>query len=203
MTDNISRRVFFKTAAAATGAVALVAVGASTINLSSLGGVQKAFAASGDAVAVENMVPGVAYTVSANLYVPYSEHNQALVRKTAYLTNPNNPLDAQDFPTSPMSDNATIVKDGDQFVVTIPVGNELFSLIELGTAAGVEVLEVTRTDGRYTSEQRIDSVKVRISQLTEDPIFDGNKEYAAYPIDADYKTWCIWMNVDFSSIKEA
>lgn len=197
---SISRRDFLKTAAAATGAVAL-ATASTGLTLSGAG---KAFAASGDTVAVANMIDGVAYTVSANLYVPYSEHQQVLVRnKSAYLTNPNNPLDGEGFPTSAMSDNATIVKDGDEFVVTIPVRNELFSLIELGSASGVTVISTTTTAGRYTDEERIDSITVRIAQLTSDPVFEGNKEYAAYPIISAYKTWRIWMNVDFGSIKEA
>ena len=199
MNFEMDRRDFLKGAAAAVAGAALLSGG---LSLSELGA-STAFAATGGPVAVGDMVTGQAYTISANLYVPHSEHKQ-IIHKTAYMTNPNNPLDGQGFPTSPMSDNATIVSNGDgTYTVTIPVRNELFSLLVLGEANGVEKISHTTTPGCYTSEPRIDSITVKIAQLTGDPVFTGNTEYAAYPIVAAYKHWKIWLTVDFSSIKEA
>ena len=199
MNFEMDRRDFLKGVAAVGVGAALLSSG---LSLSGLGS-GTAFAATGAPMAVGDMVAGQAYTVSANLYVPHSEHQQ-IIRKTAYMTNPKNPLLAQGFPTSPMSDNATIVSNGDgTYTVTIPVRNELFSLIELGTADGVEKISHTTTPGRYTTEERIDSITVKMAQPAADPVFTGNREYAAYPIVAAYKTWKIWLNVDFSSIKEA
>ena len=111
---SLSRRNFVKGMLAAGGAVALAAAAPAVKPF-------EAFAATGDSVALDAMVIGTEYTVTANAYVPYSVHRQ-FVGKDAYLTDYRNPMKFQGFPTHPQTDNATIVKTAtDTYQVTIPI----------------------------------------------------------------------------------
>ena len=196
---NLSRRNFVKGALAASGAVALAAAAPAVKPF-------EAFAATGDSVALDAMEIGTEYTVTANAYVPYSVHGQALVRKDAYLTDPSNPMKFQGFPTNPQADNATIVKTAtDTYEVTIPIKNEAFEWLEEGTLTGAVYKSKTTTKATYkgdASGNRINSITVQINSSVGTPVFDNPTEYAAYPIIASTKNWAISLSFDLTSVKE-
>ena len=179
-----TRRGFVKMAAGAVAAAALVATGASTLDI------DKAFAASQNADG--------SYTVTANLYVKHEDHQAPLVSGNAYLTNPNNPLKLGGFPTSPMSDNATLkALDGGKYQVTIPVRNECFSLIEFSGGDGVTVADYETTYCSYPNENRISSLTLVISERKAEYKFTAVKEYAAHPLKKGYHEWPVYMTVEF------
>lgn len=198
---NLSRRNFVKGVLAAGGAVALAAAAAPAVKPF------EAFAATGDSVALDAMVIGTEYTVTANAYVPYSVHRQKLVGKDAYLTDYRNPMKFQGFPTNPQTDNATIVKTAtDAYRVTIPIKNEVFEWLETGdTLTGATLVGTTPTTATYkgdASGNRIGSVTVEINSSVGAPVFTNPTEYAAYPIIASTKNWAISLSFDLTSVKE-
>ena len=166
----------------------------------------EAFAATGDSVDLGAMVIGKEYTVTANAYVPYSVHRQKLVGKDAYLTDYRNPMKLQGFPTNPQTDNATIVKKAeDIYWVTIPIKNEVFEWLEVGTLTGAVYESNTTTKATYkgdASGNRINSITVQINSSVGTPVFNNPTEYAAYPIIASTKNWAISLSFDLTSVKE-
>lgn len=196
---NLSRRNFVKGVLAASGAVALAAAAPAVKPF-------EAFAATGDSVALGAMEIGREYTVTANAYVPYIVHQQKLVGKDAYLTDYRNPMKFQGFPTNPQTDNATIVKKAaDTYWVTIPIKNEVFEWLEVGTLTGAVYKGKTMDAATYKGNadgQRITSVTVEISGSVGTPIFNDPTEYAAYPIIASTKNWAISLSFDLTSVKE-
>lgn len=196
---NLSRRNFVKGALAAGGAVALAAAAPAVKPF-------EAFAATGDSVALDAMEIGAEYTVTANAYVPYSVHQQRLVGKDAYLTDYRNPMKLQGFPTNPQTDNATIVKKAeDTYWVTIPIKNEVFEWLEVGTLTGAVLKDAAMGKATYKGNadgERITSVTVEISSSVGTPVFNSPTEYAAYPIIASTKNWAISLSFDLTSVKE-
>lgn len=205
MKENLTRRDFVKVAGVTAGTIALSAAANIAAPMTALAdeGSQK---------------------VSANLYVLRADHNMPLVTKDAYLTNANNPLKLQGFPTTPVSGNADLVDNGDgTYEVSIPVVNELFSLTDLASGSNCVVKSTERVSNSYLpasaspnsgATQRISRVVVTLTEKTSDGeyvfgyagdkengyTYNGTEEYAAHPLVQDYRFWPIHLVVDFSGV---
>lgn len=202
MSENISRRDFFKAAAATTGAVALATAGASALNLSSLGGVQKAFAAS-------DLADGT-YKVNANLYIT---KNLVLIRKDAYFTNPTDPNDGEGIPETPVTGtNATMVVANGEYKITVPLVNECFMLLSAESGSTVAISPVATKTAKYTdtdgnSLTRITELECTVTSTGGTYELGDCREYAAYnnppfPMSLlvpGYLDWPATLSVDFSS----
>lgn len=170
--------------------------------------------------------PGV-YTVTANVFIPASQ-NPFNTSIQAYMTNPNNPVSIVEdndpsqvnggVPIFHVKNNATLtVGDDDSLVLAIPIRNPVFTLQEIGSGDGIEVLSVKRRAGRYgpygpggtvpkpAYESRISMVTVKLTKDSGHTV-DGSHGYvfsncAEYPTLLD-QTWHVNMNltVDFSQV---
>lgn len=195
-----TRRGFVKLAAGAVAAAALVATGASTLDI------DKAFAA--DGVAIDAMEIGKEYTVTANLYVK-AKFN-AILNIDAYLTNTTTPnILAGKLPNKPVSDNAKIKKtkvqaDGTPvFEVRISELNNTFGLTEIADAGNPATATVKSKSFKsgWTSacDQRIEAITFEVTGQNSGQQFEA-KEYANF-MNQGAKEWPVTLTVDFSSIK--
>lgn len=195
-----TRRGFVKLAAGAVAAAALVATGASTLDI------DKAFAA--DGIAIDAMEIGEEYTVTANLYVK-AKFN-AILNIDAYLTNATTPnLIAGKLPNKPVSDNAKIKKtmvqaDGTPvFEVRISELNNTFGLTEIADAGNPATATVKAKSFKsgWTSacDQRIEAITFEVTGQNSGQQFEA-KEYANF-MNQGAKEWPVTLTVDFSSIK--
>lgn len=198
-----------KTSLVHRGLLKMLAVGAVSLILAlaamSIGNTEKAYAATGDTVAVEDMNEGTEYSVTDNLYVK-AEFN-IILKRNAYLTNLTTPnLFKGQFPTTPLSDNATIVKNADgTFTVNITPLNNTFGLISIADTASNGAASVTNrvyyenwNTGGYS--QRINGLTFAVSDTSGSYSFTAS-EYANYMNVGD-KSWPVTLQIDFSSVKE-
>lgn len=170
-------------------AVALVAA-------TTLGTAQVASADSG-------LAPGT-YTVTANVYVDASD---TPIGQNAYVTNPAAPPTS--FPTSPVSDNATLVvqSDGTESL-TVPIVNTTFGVLSIADESTDDIVTVTGTTtvSWITDDegelQRISSITFDVTDFaggTSIATFSPSTEYANYAPYAGYKSWDLHLTVEFDS----
>ena len=109
----------------------------------------------------------------------------------AYLTNPNAPTEdsnedndpnwVQTPPTTPLSDNATLVTYTDgSMAVKVPIRNAVFTLQKLGTSEQVaaEDVVITKRDGKYGAKtNRIDSITIPVTTKTGSVVFKDSEVY--------------------------
>lgn len=186
---NLSRRNFVKGVLAASGAVALAAAAPAVKPF-------EAFAATG------KLAAGT-YTVTANLYVKAAIN--IILKKDAYLTNLGKP--PLNFPTSPVSNNATLVVDSaGKMTLTISELNDTFGLIEIqdnsdeGNAHITKRVPLDWNHGGHS--QRINGLTIKLDDTTGTYTFTNVLEYANYLVYED-KKWPITLTVDFSGIASA
>lgn len=144
------------------------------------------------------------YRITANLYVPAEKND--ILGLTAYMTNPKNPLVAENdpdygIPTAPMSDNATLVVDdrGARFLV-LDLPNPAFTLMQFGTLpAGISLEGVARDSKTYGPHTggRITRAVFALDGDSSTYVLAGSTVYAA-PLQAD-KTWDLTLSVDYAS----
>lgn len=203
-TSDLSRRSFFKAALGAAAGIMLAA----GIAAGALPGMnaEKAYAATGDAVALEDMVVDTEYTVSANLYV--RAQLNVILGRDAYLTDltPPNIL-TQTFPTTPQVDNATIVKNVDStYTVTIDGLNDTFGLITIADTSSDGNATVTYKDwvdwNNGGHAQRIDHLEFSVTGTSGSYEFTATEYSNLSPFKAD-RDWSVTLQVDFNSVKVA
>lgn len=196
MKENLTRRDFVKVA----GVAALTFASMPTA----------AFAAEDMAIATEAPVVAAdagdaTYTVTANIYVAASD---SPIRKNAYVTNDGNP--PADKPTSPVSNNATlVVKSSGKRLLTVPVVNTTFGVISFASSStdgSVTVTETSTTDwgtkwgGDLT---RIDSITFDVTNFTTDgttiATFSPCAEFADFLLYVGSKSWDLHLVADCSA----
>lgn len=147
------------------------------------------------------------YSVTANIYCPASEND--ILHLTAYMTNPKNPLVSEDdpdygVPTTPMSNNATLVvsPDGSKHLI-VDLPNPAFTLMKIGLPSNGAVLAGVARDasvyGNHVSG-RITQVVFDISSCESSYSLAGSGVYAA-PLKAD-KKWNLQLGVSWGSMKK-
>jgi len=140
----------------------------------------------------------VNYTVTANLYVP--KENNGILGVDAYLTSAAVP------PLFPASSNATITKhDDDTYTLSVPIVNNTFALIDLGTpqaGSGISNIVESRNTGTYGSNTngRITNLTMTIEEGATSVSFTGSHEYSSYFFSPGDKYFNLRLNVDWSNV---
>ncbi len=176
---------------------------------------------------------GTTYSVTANLSMP-GEYNPVLPGVTVYANNPNNPfadkagnspvLDGgsaegveNTAPTTPLSDNATILvaPDGTK-TLTIDLPNPVFTVQDLGTCEALENVKVETKEPADKSVWDYGKYDTRICRVTitlpadavttgvQTYTFTGSKLYAV-PVNADIQPEAgkpaLNLTIDYSTVK--
>lgn len=186
---NLSRRNFVKGVLAASGAVALAAAAPAVKPF-------EAFAAEGDET----------YTVTANLYV---DSTDSPIKQNAYVTNSGKP--PLHKPTSPVSDNATLVVKADGTkLLTVPIVNTTFGVTSFPWASkdGSVVVTDQVTEGWNTtwggSLTRVSSITFDITKFSADgstiATFSPCVEFADFLLYKGAKDWDLHLVADCTSI---
>lgn len=204
-----TRRGFVKMAAGAVAAAALVATGASTLDI------DKAFAGTRDnrdlgaAVAQSEMVPGTWYSASVNLYVK-AQFN-VIVHMDAYLTNLTKPTSLfGSKPTTPVSDNGLVRLNSDgSYSVYVDDLNNTFGLMTIGGSrnggaakddSGSTCVVRGYYDWDAVDDDRIDAISFTLpAGYSGEPSFAAT-EYANFMNQGD-KDWPVTLKVDFDTVK--
>lgn len=148
------------------------------------------------------LTPGT-YQITANLYVPAAEND--ILGLTAYMTSPKNPLVAEDdpdygIPTSPVSDNATLVVGTDNSkTLLVDLPNPAFTLIGFGEAESATVRGVERDGAAHGTNTagRITQAAIALDDGATSAVFVDSHVYAA-PLQLD-KTWDLSLSADLAS----
>lgn len=197
---SVPWREFLKVAAGAVGTAAVVTTGLGSSGLDDAldFGPEEAFAAAAFSSGT--------YTVMANLYVAAAD---TPIGKNAYVTNSGNSPTHK--PTSPVSDNATLVVDADgKKTLTVPVVNNTFGVRSIASSStDGTVLVLSTSDTTWTAPSfplSSTPYSTRISSITFDVTnFAGalrwpisaparNMRHSRY-IGATRRGTCIWRSI--------
>lgn len=193
-TVNLTRRNFVKGSLAAAGAVALASAAPAV----------KPF----EAFAATEITEGVTYSVNAEFYI---SKKILLLGFNAYLTNASDPNAGEGRPTTPNGTlNATLVKEGGKYYVTIPLINPCFVLVSASKGDGIDVEDYKTKTGKYKDTSgndvtQISEITLSVTAQNDTFTLGSCKEYGAYT-DAPsilgipgYVTWPATVEINWSS----
>ena len=119
--------------------------------------------------------------VTANLYLP-GEYNKKMVGLTAYLNNPDNPLQGTGMPNKPLEKNATL--NVNDMTLTLKLPNPVFTLQKLGTAKNAKVISVKTSNElkglgpkKVMHDSRISELTIKLLDKSGEYVFSGSTVY--------------------------
>lgn len=188
---DLSRRDFLKVAGATAGVAALASAGLTA----------KPTAAFADVTAEGT------YTVTANVYVDKAD---TPIGANAYVTNAGNP--PFNKPTTPVSNNATLIIQEGKKLLTAPIVNNTFGVLSIAGASADGVVKVAgTTQGTWNPPfpwstpyaNRITSITFDVTDFAGGgavATFSPCSEYATFPLYKGDKTWDLHLVANLSSV---
>ena len=143
-------------------------------------------------------------TVTANLYLP-GEYNKKMPGLTAYLNNPDNPLQATGMPNKPLEKNAKLnISNDGTMTLTLKLPNPVFTLQKLGTAKNAKVVSVKTSDElkglgpkKVIHDSRISELTIKLLDKSGEYVFEGSTVYPTM-FSKDISDVPLYLKVEFN-----